>query len=56
MVRAKPELQSMIRFERVNLVQGDWPIRDRFDAVFCRNVMIDFDRETRQRLIQSIHR
>ena len=56
MVRVKPELQSMIRYERVNLIQGDWPIRDKFDAVFCRNVMIYFDRNTRIKLVEAIHK
>lgn len=55
LVRVRPELCSMIRYERLNLIEPNWPIRDRFDAVFCRNVMIYFDRNTRQRLVASFH-
>jgi chemotaxis protein methyltransferase CheR len=54
-VRVRPELRSMVRYERINLVDPQWPMKDRFDAIFCRNVMIYFDRDTRQRLVESFH-
>jgi chemotaxis protein methyltransferase CheR len=47
----KPELKSMIRFARLNLME-EWPMHGPFDAVFCRNVMIYFDKPTQQNLIQ----
>jgi chemotaxis protein methyltransferase CheR len=56
MVRVKPEVQALVRFDRVNLIQDEWAFREKFDAVFCRNVMIYFDRPTRQRLLERIHR
>lgn len=55
MVRIKPELQSMIEFTIVNLVQKDWPFRELFDIVFCRNVMIYFDGVTQRRVLERIH-
>lgn len=44
--RAKPALRQMIRFQQLNLVDPQWPVRGPFDAIFCRNVMIYFDRDT----------
>jgi chemotaxis protein methyltransferase CheR len=56
MVRVKPELQRMIQFIIVNLVRDDWPFRDPFDVVFCRNVMIYFDAPTQRKVLERIHR
>jgi chemotaxis protein methyltransferase CheR len=50
----RPELRAMVRFESRNLLGEDWPAGERFDAVFCRNVMIYFDRDTQQRLLGRI--
>lgn len=48
-VKAKPELRQIIAFKSLNLMQ-DWPIRVPFDFIFCRNVFIYFDRETKKTL------
>lgn len=56
MIRVKPELQSMIEFLSVNLIRDDWPFREPFDVVFCRNVMIYFDGPTQRRVLEKIHR
>jgi len=56
MVRAKPELQRMIQFISVNLIRDDWPFREPFDVVFCRNVMIYFDAPTQRKVLERIHR
>ena len=47
----KPELCEMVRFEFRNLQAANWPADERFDVVFCRNVMIYFDRATQQQLL-----
>jgi chemotaxis protein methyltransferase CheR len=44
--QAKPQLRSMITFSRLNLIETSWNMHKQFDAIFCRNVMIYFDRDT----------
>ncbi|WP_198971857.1 CheR family methyltransferase [Xylophilus sp. ASV27] len=56
LVRVKPELRRCIEFLSVNLVRDDWPFREPFDVVFCRNVMIYFDAATQRRVLERIHR
>jgi chemotaxis protein methyltransferase CheR len=41
--------RTLVRFNELNLL-ADWPIKGRFDAIFCRNVMIYFDEETQSRI------
>jgi chemotaxis protein methyltransferase CheR len=56
MARVKPELQRMINFISVNLIRDDWPFREPFDVVFCRNVMMYFDAPTQRKVLERIHR
>jgi chemotaxis protein methyltransferase CheR len=49
-----PELRSVIKFARFNLMLPTFPFRQGFDVVFCRNVMIYFDRATQQTLVNKI--
>lgn len=56
LVRVKPELVKLIEFISVNLIRDDWPFREPFDVVFCRNVMIYFDAPTQRRVLERIHR
>ena len=51
-VRVRPELQALLQFERINLLDSKWPMQTAFDAIFCRNVMIYFDKSTQLRLLQ----
>ncbi|NPA72543.1 MAG: chemotaxis protein CheR, partial [Gammaproteobacteria bacterium] len=48
-VKVKPELQSMIEFSQLNLM-SEWPLKERIDAIFCRNVVIYFDKPTQATL------
>lgn len=51
-VKVKPDLASTITFEPLNLLAPDWGIREKFDAIFCRNVMIYFDKPTQGRILE----
>ncbi len=51
-VRVRPELRALVRFRQVNLLSPDWQIRGPLDAIFCRNVMIYFDKETQLKILQ----
>jgi chemotaxis protein methyltransferase CheR len=50
--RVRRELAAHVEFERLNLMDADWPLVGAFDAIFCRNVMIYFDKPTQRRLIE----
>jgi chemotaxis protein methyltransferase CheR len=51
-VRVRPELRNMITFRQVNLLSPDWPVRAPLDAIFCRNVMIYFDKATQLGILE----
>jgi len=55
MVRVKPELQKHMEFMTINLIH-ELPLREPFDVVFCRNVMIYFDGPTQRQVLERIHR
>lgn len=47
----RPELRRMITFERINLLAPDWGVRGPLDVIFCRNVMIYFDKQTQYKIL-----
>ncbi|ABK43146.1 MCP methyltransferase, CheR-type [Magnetococcus marinus MC-1] len=52
-VRMGPELRRMLRFGRLNFMDGEFGLKERMHVIFCRNVMIYFDRPTQQRLVNQ---
>jgi chemotaxis protein methyltransferase CheR len=50
-VKIRPELARLVSFRALNLVEPDWQLRGPFDAIFCRNVMIYFDKPTQYRIL-----
>jgi len=51
----KPELRELITFRRFNLNQDKFSFSRGFDAIFCKNVMIYFNQETRQHILDKMH-
>ncbi|MCM0081353.1 protein-glutamate O-methyltransferase [Geomonas sp. Red32] len=56
LVRIVPELREKVRFQRLNFMDDDFGLREQMDIIFCRNVIIYFDRPTQERLLQRFHR
>lgn len=53
-VRVKPELQKSIALKYVNLMDSYYDVNDTFDVIFCRNVLIYFDRATQEKVISKL--
>mgnify|MGYP001338066038 CR=1 FL=1 len=53
MAKVREELRALITFRQLNLLDGGWPVRGPFHAIFCRNVMIYFDKPTQYGILQK---
>jgi chemotaxis protein methyltransferase CheR len=53
-VRVVPELRRSIEFRRLNFMDADLGVTEKVDAIFCRNVIIYFDRETQERILLKL--
>ena len=55
-IRVVPEMRRLVEFRRLNLMDDDYGMPDSMDIVFCRNVIIYFDRPTQLAVLQRICR
>jgi len=55
-VRLVPEVRSKITFRRLNFLDSSYRIEEKFQVIFCRNVLIYFDRPTQERVLNSFCR
>lgn len=51
MVRVRPEVADLVSFAPLNLLAPSWDVRGPFDVIFCRNVMIYFDKPTQAAIL-----
>jgi chemotaxis protein methyltransferase CheR len=51
LVRVRPELRQLVTFRQLNLLADGWPVTGPLDAIFCRNVMIYFDKPTQAKIL-----
>jgi chemotaxis protein methyltransferase CheR len=52
MVRVRQELSDMVTFRQLNLLDSNWTVRAPLDVIFCRNVMIYFDKQTQLSILK----
>lgn len=53
---AKKELKDVILFKRLNFMNSTFPFKNKFNIIFCRNVMIYFDNKTKENLVDKFHK
>jgi chemotaxis protein methyltransferase CheR len=51
-VKVRPELSNLIEFKALNLQESHWSVDGPFSAIFCRNVMIYFDKPTQYKILK----
>ena len=55
-MKVMPELQAVVDFQKLNLMQGPYPPEGHFDVIFCRNVLIYFDLQSKQKAVEHLIR
>jgi chemotaxis protein methyltransferase CheR len=53
-VRIVPELRAAVRFARINLMEAPYQVDREMDIIFCRNILIYFDKATQQSVLQNL--
>jgi len=53
-VRVVPELRQLVDFRRLNFKDSDYGMTEHVDMIFCRNVIIYFDRPTQEQILQKL--
>lgn len=54
LVRMKPEIRSRVSFDRINFMDERYPVTEAFDVVFCRNVIIYFERPVQEAILRKL--
>lgn len=55
-MKVMPQIQGMVDFDKLNLIQGPYPPSGHFDVVLCRNLLIYFDLESKQKALEHLVR
>ncbi len=53
-VRVVTDLRKMLEFRQINLLAPEWAVKPGIDVIFCRNVMIYFDKQTQHTLLERM--
>jgi len=53
-VRVTPQIRSRVTFQRINVIENDFPIRNLMNIIFCRNMLIYFDRSRQEEIISRL--
>jgi chemotaxis protein methyltransferase CheR len=54
LIRINTALRNKAKFQRINFMDDHYPVNEQFDIIFCRNVLIYFDRETQEKVINKL--
>lgn len=54
LLQAKPALKELLQFRQLNLIDASWPMHGPFDVIFCRNVLIYFDKATQNQVLEHM--
>jgi chemotaxis protein methyltransferase CheR len=54
LVRINEQLRRKAKFQRLNFMDEHYPVNEQYDIIFCRNVLIYFDRETQEKVINKL--
>ncbi|MBF0421806.1 MAG: methyltransferase domain-containing protein [Magnetococcales bacterium] len=56
LARVVPSLRAMVNFRQLDFMDPSFALRERMDAIFCRNILSYFDRDTQERLVNKLCR
>jgi len=54
LVKVCDNIRKKVKFQRINFIEDQYPVNEQFDIIFCRNVLIYFDRETQEKVINKL--
>lgn len=54
LIRIAPDLRAMVKFRRLNFMDDDYGMRESVQVIFCRNVIIYFDRQTQEKILTRL--